>query len=275
MTNDDSRIVLDPAGFNRLRMCNTGPILYNRFDRYIGGCLHRYGEFSVGEQMLFEQLVGPGQVAVEIGANIGAHTVVLSRLVGPDGEVHAIEPQRIVFQTLCANLALNQCTNVYARHAALGAAAGTIAVPEPNPATEYNFGGVSLCAGDVIGERVPLHTLDELDLPACHFLKADVEGMELEVLRGAVHTIDTYRPLMYLENDREDRSEALLRFVRDLGYVAYWHLPLLFNPANFDGEAEDIFPGIISVNIVCSPVEAGLEFQGLRRVVSTQETWRG
>ena len=57
---------------------------------------------------------------------------------------------------------------------------------------------------------MPLLTLDSLDLPACHFLKVDVEGMEADVVRGARNTIDTYRPLMYLENDRDERSQELL-----------------------------------------------------------------
>jgi FkbM family methyltransferase len=266
---------LDPAGFNRLRMCRTGPILYNRFDRYIGGSLQRYGEFSHSEQALFEVLVGRGQVVVEAGANIGAHTVLLSRLVGPDGEVHAYEPQRIVFQALCANVALNQCTNVYARQAALGVGAGSIVVPAPDPMTEYNFGAVSLDQPAADGERVPMQAIDDLDLPACHFLKADVEGMEVDVLRGAQRTIERCRPLLYLENDRADRSGELLRLVLDHGYVAYWHLPQLFNPENFDGEAEDIFPGIVSVNIICAPVESKFEFRGFRRVVSADESWRG
>ena len=56
------------------------------------------------------------------------------------------------------------------------------------------------------GEPVVMVTLDAFDLPACHFLKVDVEGMEVEVLRGAQNTIATYRPLMYVENDREQRS---------------------------------------------------------------------
>jgi len=212
-------------------------------------------------------------VVVEVGANIGAHTVDIARMVGPRGEVRAFEPQRIVFQTLCANLALNQLVNVFARVIALGATSGTIMAPPVDPATRNNFGGISMgqFAG---GEVVPLATLDSLDLPACHFLKADVEGMEVEVLEGAEGTIERYRPLMYLENDRADRSEELLTRIERMDYVAYWHLARLFNPANFARDPEDIFPGIVSLNVLCLLREMRLAVDGLRRVGSPRESWR-
>jgi FkbM family methyltransferase len=266
-------IKLDPDGFNEIRMCRSGPIIYNKHDIYVGGSLQKYGEFSEGEQELFRRIVHPASVVVEVGANIGAHTVELSRLVGVDGEVYAFEPQRIVFQALCANLALNQCANVFAKQAALGAENGVILVPALNPAVRSNFGGVSLMniSG---GEPVDLLTLDELDLPACHVLKVDVEGMEVEVLSGAQRTLDQYRPIMYLENDRDERSQELLGVTMDLGYTVYWHLPRLYNPANFYGIAEDIFPNIVSVNILCIPNEANPDIPGLRRVTSPRDSWR-
>ena len=226
----------DPMGFNELKMCRSGPMLYNKFDIYVGGSLQKYGEFSVGEQMLFQRVLHSGDLVVEVGANIGAHTIELSRLVGPDGEVHAFEPQRIVFQTLCANLALNQLTNVHAVQAAVGTQAGNILVPAIDPATRANFGGVSLQNVDA-GEPVALVTLDSLDLPACHFLKVDVEGMEVDVVKGARQTIDMYRPIMYLENDRDQNSEELLGLVLSMDYAVYWHMPRLYNPANFMGDA--------------------------------------
>src|SRR4029077_19152386 len=102
-----------------------------------------------GEQELFQRVVHPGDLVVEVGANIGAHTVELARLVGSDGEVHAFEPQRIVFQTLCANVALNQLTNVRTLQAAVGAQCGTLLVPAIDPATRANFGGVTLRDVDV------------------------------------------------------------------------------------------------------------------------------
>jgi len=268
----DAPIVLDPDGFNELRMCLTGPMLYNKYDIYMGGSLQKYGEFSVGEQSVFSQIVGPGALVVEVGANIGAHTVQLARLAGHDGEVHAFEPQRIVFQALCANLALNQCANVFARQAAVGEKAGTITVPPLDPAVRTNFGGVSL-QGVTFGESVPLVTLDSLDLPACQFLKVDVEGMEVEVLRGSEQLIETHRPIMYLENDRVERSAELLGIVERLGYAAYWHFPRVFNPDNYFGDAENVFGDVASVNILCVPKETKLAVAGLRQVLSIHEKW--
>lgn len=263
---------LAPEGFNDLRMCRTGPLLYNKHDTYVGGSIANYGEFSAGEQTLFASLVHDGELVVEVGANIGVHTVQLSQLVGRYGEVYAFEPQRIVFQTLCANLALNQCANVKAYQAAVGREEATILVPSPDPSKQTNFGGLSMF-GVQDGDSALLVTLDAFDLPACNFLKADVEGMEIDVLKGAQKTIDTYRPVMYLENDREDRSSELLSTIFAMDYVAYWHLPLLYNPDNFDGNPDDIFPGTVSVNVLCFPQEAKPDLPGMSPIASAGESW--
>jgi FkbM family methyltransferase len=265
-------VILDPGGFNELGMCRSGPMLYNKNDIYMGGSLQKYGEFSIFELELFSRIVGRGCLVVEAGANIGAHTVELSRLVGSDGEVHAFEPQRIVFQNLCANLALNQCTNVFARQVAIGQKPDNIAVPYVDPNLRFNFGGVSL-PNVAHGELVPLITLDSLDLPACHLVKVDVEGMEVEVLKGSEQLIETHRPLMYLENDRLERSEELLTMVGALNYRAYWHFAPVFNPNNFYGDAENIFGATVSANILCVPQESDLPVAGLRQVKSVHETW--
>jgi FkbM family methyltransferase len=266
-------IDLPPDGFNELRLCRSGPMIYNRHDIYVGGSLRKYGEFSYAETVVFSQLIQRGSVVVEVGANIGAHTVDLSRLAGLEGQVYAFEPQRIPFQTLCANLALNSCANVLAKQEALGAEPGAIVVPELDPKVRSNFGGLSL-VGAATGETVPLKPLDALDLPACHFLKADVEGMEVDVVRGGLRTIDMYRPLMYLENDREEHSADLLGLAMDLDYEVYWHFAPLFNPGNFAGDQENIFPRIVSINVLCVPRERRIDVQGVRKVQSRHESWR-
>jgi FkbM family methyltransferase len=265
-------MTLDPGGFNALRECRWGPMLYNRHDTYIGRSIAKYGEYSWGEQDLFGQLLKPGAVIVEAGANIGAHTVPLARLAGPQGAVLAFEPERFNFQTLCANVALNNCTNVWTLQQALGAANGMIHVPAVDPTRPGNFGGVELQASGG-ADMVPMRTIDSLQLAACNMLKIDVEGMELEALKGARETILRHRPLLYVENDREDRSPGLIDHILQLGYSLYWHLPPLFNANNFAGDLEDVFQGVISINMICFPSEASATVQGFRRISSPADKW--
>lgn len=240
-------------------------MLFNRHDQFVGASLRKYGEFSPGETALFRQIVPPGGTVLEIGANIGAHTVALSRMAGPSGVVVAFEPQRIAFQTLCANLALNGCANVLAFQEAVGAEPGQILVPFLPPDRPSNFGGLSLI-GAAQGERVALRRIDDLGLSACHVMKLDCEGMETEALRGAEETISRFQPHLYVENDRRERSEELIGLLRSWNYDLYWHLPPLFEPSNFAGDDENIFAGLISINMFCVALERQITVQGLERV---------
>lgn len=243
--------LLETAGYNQLARTREGYVLYNTNDIYIGQAIAKYGEFSRLEMELFEQIIGQNDIIIEVGANIGAHTIGLAQRVGPYGRVLAFEPQRIVFQTLCANIALNSLTNVDCYWAAAGVEPGFIEVPELDPQQRSNFGGVSLKSW-VGGQRVECIPLDRFfDLPRLSFIKVDVEGMEAEVLAGGRKLIDKFRPVLYVENDRLEKSEALMRQVADMGYRMYWHMPRLFNPNNFYGIADDIYPGIVSLNMLC------------------------
>lgn len=259
--------------FNVLTQTRHGPMLYNRHDQYVGGSLAAYGEFSEGESAMFGQLVGAGHAVIEAGANIGAHTVQLSRLVGDSGSVLAFEPQRIVFQTLCANLALNQCTNVIARQQGVGSVPGRLMAPAPDPRQANNFGGLSLMTSGY-GDAVEVVTIDSLVLPRCDFIKADVEGMERAVIEGATHTIHRFRPLLYLENDRAEQSAPLLELLMSMGYRCWWHMPQLFNPANFAGNSNNIFGNIVSINILCQPVEKARPVLNLSEVLTPNDSWQ-
>lgn len=262
-----------PPGFNGLRMTRLGPMLYNRNDRYVGASIRKYGEFSAGEANLFRQLVQPGMTVVEVGANIGAHTVLLSQLVGASGTVFAYEPQRIPFQTLCANLALNQCANVVARQAAVGDAPGVARVPALAPDQPNSFGSLTL-RNSTAGEAVQSLTIDGENLTACHIMKIDVEGMEPDVLAGASRTIERHKPLLYLENDREDQSAALIADILARGYRAWWHTPRLFDANNFAGDKENIFGRTISVNLLCIHSSQGATVSNMHEVLGPKDSWR-
>jgi FkbM family methyltransferase len=237
-----------------VKECRSGTMIYNMNDIYIGRSLDAYGEWSKGEMDLFRQVLRPGMAVVEVGANIGPHTVFLAQAVWPGGWVMAFEPQRIVFQTLCANLALNHIINVDARQIAVGDAPGTILVPLLNFAQENNFGGLWL-GTHTVGEPVPVITLDSLNLARCDFLKIDVEGMEKQVLDGAAATLARCQPVLYVENDRPDKSADLIRTIDALGYRMFWHMAPLFQADNHAGYQENIFGDIVSANMFCIPKE--------------------
>lgn len=87
--------LLGDAGSNRLVRARHGFMLYSRFDTVVGRSIEYYGEYFESE------------VVIDVGANIGAHTLALARIVGPTGRVLAFEPVRTIHQVLCANMALN------------------------------------------------------------------------------------------------------------------------------------------------------------------------
>jgi FkbM family methyltransferase len=257
----------------RLRQCRHGWYLFNVNDLYCGTMLDKYGEFSEGENDLFRLFLRPGMTVAEFGANIGIHTVSIAQMVGPQGRVLAFEPQRSVFQIMCANLALNGLEQVEPHWAAAGGTSGHLHVPRLDSQVPSNFGGLSLAANNQEGDHVRLVTLDSFELHACHLLKIDVEGMESEVLVGAEQTIRRFRPIIYTENDRADKSPALIGKLQELGYRCYWHLPPYVRIPNYRLMTENLFPGLISINMLCIPRSLDITVQGLREVESPMDRW--
>lgn len=238
------------AAFNQLKECRYGKVLYNINDLYIGRSFDLYGEFSQLELDFLGNYLKPGNLVLDIGANIGSHSLFFAQKVQPNGLVLAFEPQRLVFQTLCANVALNSLINVFTFNVALGENEGHLKVPLLDFSATNNFGGLSLEAHDV-GEMVRATTIDSLNLSRCDFIKIDVEGMELAVLKGAQETIAKFKPIIYLENDRPHKAQALCEYLLSIGYVFQWHKPPLFNPNNFFANPQNVFGSKVSINMLC------------------------
>ena len=260
----DARLQFDP-GFNRLKDCRHGRLLFNHHDMFVGRSLELYGEYSEAEFHLLSMVLKPGDLVVEVGANIGSLTVPLAKHVGNSGGVYAFEPQRLVFQTLCANLALNSLVNVWAYNLACGETAGSVLVPLMNPSVEHNCGELSV-ADQKTGDPTARIPLDSFGIPKCNLLKVDVEGMELDVLRGARQLIARFQPVLYVENDRPQHSGELIGFIESLGYDMYWHKPPLFNVDNFMKNPTNVFGTIVSLNMLCLPKAATSHIEGLEPV---------
>jgi len=250
---------------NKLLTTKHGLMLCNKNDEYVGQALIRYGEYSEEEVMLFDTLCKDADTVIEVGANFGSHTLALSKMVGEKGKVIAFEPQRVVFQTLCANICLNNLTNVFCFQKAVSSKKSKLFLPPINYKKQGNFGGVSMQNRGV--EEVEVIKLDKLlDIKQLKLIKIDAEGMELEVLKSAKKTIKKFLPFLYVENDRFDKHEKLVSYIDALGYILYWHITPLYNKNNFFKKKKNIFGALVSSNMLCIPKTLNINPKNFKRV---------
>ncbi|MCP5076345.1 MAG: FkbM family methyltransferase [Rhodobacteraceae bacterium] len=229
-------------------------------DTYIGRSLELYGEWCEAEVRLFAQVLKPGATVIEVGANIGSHTVALSRIVGESGQVYAVEMQPFIAQLLSANTIINGACNVQVSMSGVSDSDGQLRMPKINYQTDFNFGGISVEFLESVTKKtdqqsVPLSTLDSLfEVGRLDLLKLDVEHLELQALKGAAGLVERFQPVIYLENDDPGESDAILDQLRKMGYKAFWHISPLFNPDNHTGNPENVFGNVTCINMLCTPV---------------------
>ncbi len=156
--------------------------------------------YALGQQFepdvceFFRKILKPGQVVLDVGANVGQFTLLSAKLVGAAGRVHAFEPAPEEYRKLSANVSLNGFSNVLLNQVAICDRIGEAVMRTAGPGLGlYNSLGrplVSSLIGDI---GVLCTTLDRYlqtrAVARVDLLKVDVEGSELGVLRGAAHLL--------------------------------------------------------------------------------------
>jgi FkbM family methyltransferase len=160
-----------------------GGFWFDGADRKMTPWIRRHATWEQDVLRLLSSVVRPGMTVVDVGANIGFHTVVLSRLTGPSGRVHAFEPHPVTLELLRANLWRHGCANTTVHACAVADHAGTLEL-EVDP---EGLSGTHLGAGGIHVDAVTLD--DALAGVPVDVMKVDVEGAEPLVLRGAARTI--------------------------------------------------------------------------------------
>ena len=229
-----------------LAASNHGTMILNRFDYRMSGPdqgvgvgfqLLEAGSFDPVEVELALQLIearqrfhGDGVVAIDCGANIGVHTIEWATAMTGWGSVVAVEAQERIYYALAGNIAINNCFNAIAMHAAVSSEPGIMNIPVPDYFLPSSFGSLELkprADTEFIGQPIDYSadktvaiqkiSIDALSLPRVDFIKLDIEGMELEALEGAVQTIERSRPIFLVESIKSGR-EALRNFLDERGY---------------------------------------------------------
>ena len=186
--------------------------------------LWAFGSYEEHFAELFRYLVSPDDRCVDVGANVGVHTVRLAKLVGSRGKVIAIEPDEELAHRARRNIMLNQLSNTHVINAAASdEAGGKVQLYRPD-ARDTNRGRASLLRHSYLTgsvTTVPVVTIDEVCPGPVALIKIDVEGHEAAVVRGAAAKIDRYSPAIIFEYAPKllhDASQSPFGWLADRGY---------------------------------------------------------
>jgi FkbM family methyltransferase len=199
-------------------------------------------------------LLEPSFVVMDIGANIGFTTLNFARHCR-QGHVYAYEPDSLNFAKLKRNGALNHFSNVTIHQCGVGESAGEL----PLVTLDRHHSGMNrihspqTAAG--VMEKITVVTLDDevtrLNIKKVDVIKIDVEGYEWNVLRGATATLQTFKPLLFVEliernlQEYGHSSAIVVRWLKDLGYRVI--------NARTQAELEEHWD-TMETDIVCFPV---------------------
>ena len=212
-----------------------GPMILNTKD--IGVCAYiiRDGYWAmdtiaITKSLLNLQLAKSDRVVFyDLGANVGAYSLALSKEYGSNIFIRAFEAQRQIYNMLCGTMALNEISNVYCYNNAISEFNGQmLQLQLPDYDTNNNFGGFEVMPPnhsdnhDMIkkgSELVETITVDSFD-EKVDFLKIDIEGMEDRAIRGAVKTIEKYRPIIIAETFKTD-SNFISKYFSNKSYRSF------------------------------------------------------
>lgn len=174
--------------------------------------------------------VEPGDSVMDIGANIGFFTTLLSRWAGPQGRVAAVEPDAENLRLLRSNVSVNHCDNVAVVPRAIGAKTGNATFSRDHATGATGHLGSTPTAGETaVGRRrvdlvpIEVETLDSLaaDLGGrIAVVKIDIEGGESAALAGATQTLAQHRPFILSELGGEGGRDAA-NLLRTCGYLLW------------------------------------------------------
>jgi FkbM family methyltransferase len=201
-----------------------------RYLRLLAGSfqrLYKTGRLGVDYQDIYflKNLVRPGDYCVDIGAHLGYFTIELSRICGNNGHVYAIEPMTKFFNTLKSIINSRNLKNITLYPYAMGGDSDYVemGIPRVNNVKKFAYARVmrsSTFLEYVESEKVKNVYGDELfhDLSRVDFIKCDVEGLELTVLRSFVEVIGKHKPIILCELSDPQERKTILSLLNPFSY---------------------------------------------------------
>ena len=189
-----------------------------------------YGTYEELEAKIMEEKITAGSIVVDVGANIGLHTLNMARIVGNTGQVFAFEPDPSNFEILRKNVKINNYQNIILEEKAVGDKHGRVTLYQSDqPGNHRLFPQTKQAKGEV---EVELTSLDKYFIDSnlaekINFIKIDVEGLEFSVLNGMKNILKNNKKIKILFEFMPDIMEVgfapieVLNLLTSIGFKLY------------------------------------------------------
>lgn len=196
---------------------------------FIDNYIFLYGVYESFILDIIKEHLRPGMTFVDIGANIGQHSMYAASIVGKEGSVYAFEPIPHVYEQLISSSKANNFDSIIrAKNFAIGKEAST----ETLYISSKNIGGSSFVNQEESNEKITVTIkngdIELLSLPKIDMVKIDVEGYEYEVLSGIEKSLTKNHPVMLLEfsgyfyeKQNNNHGGKILSLLKNIGYTLY------------------------------------------------------
>ena len=192
--------------------------------------ISHYGTYEKLEAKIMEEKIKVGNITVDVGANIGLHTLNMARIVGNTGRVFAFEPDPSNFEILEKNVKINNYQNIILEQKAVGDKHGrTTLYQSDNPGNHRLFPLTKQAKGQI---QVELTSLDKYFIDSnlankINFIKIDVEGFEFSVLKGMKNILKNNKKIKILfENMQINTIQAGFTPIKVLNYLTSYDFKL-------------------------------------------------
>ncbi len=177
------------------------------------------GTYEPRQTQAFVEQIRPGSVVFDIGAHVGYYTLLSQKLVGAAGEVVAFEPEIRNFRFLSDHVLTNGLSGVSMHQLAVGARRGhsTFRLGSGSGTGHLIAEAPAALSDSVVSVVAVDEFVAEEKIQPTH-MKIDVEGFEVEVLRGARNTLETLRPTLFLSTHGPRIHSACCQLLRLIGY---------------------------------------------------------
>jgi FkbM family methyltransferase len=192
----------------------------------ISNFISNYGYWEQHLFYFYSQFIKEEYIIIDGGANIGFHTVCFAALANK-GKIYSFEPQPLIFNLLSTNILINGSTDIVNQfRLGLGETNNKLKM---SPLKDQlfsedciNYGGRSLTDLEEGEEEVEMTTIDNLNLDKLDFIKLDIQGFELEAIKGGEKTLKNNHPIFFLENYLDSiKDQKAIEILNKWGYEVY------------------------------------------------------